>query len=187
MADHDADGHFISSRMFKEIQEKIGNVDPKRLEPSHIFRGATRDPFLTCDRAANMDVFLHVRHGSSLIPRNMNWKMTKEEIQRSIIGRRELESPGCDNREMLMAARDKYGNEIDVAGPFVKDGNGEESNGRIAGFIGESVFHNDRQIEDDGLEHEDIYVDLGDDRMEEIEDEIKKRIVEEVRIGLSKK
>lgn len=187
MADQGADANFMSARLFKEILQKMEKVHEKSLQPPQIYRGITGDPCLTCERAADMDVFLKIRHGSSLILRKINWKITNEDIPSPIIGRRVLESLGCDNREMLMAARDKYGDDIDVADRLATDGNQEENEGTIAALFGESVFHSSGQIEEDGLEDEDVYVDLGDDRIEDIEDELQKRIAEAVSNGLSRK
>lgn len=38
------------------------------------------------------------------------------------MGRRVLESRVCDNRDMLMAARDRYGEDIDMAERLKQDG-----------------------------------------------------------------
>lgn len=103
------------------------------------------------------------------------------------MGRRVLESPRSDNCEMLLATRDRYGDDIDVADRLAKDGREEESEGRIAAFFGESVFLNDGQIESDGLDEKDIYVALGDDSIKDIETELGNRVSEAVRNGLSKK
>lgn len=73
---------------------------------------------------------------------------------------------GCDNREIFLAARDTYDDDTDVAVRLVKNGNEEESEGKIAALFGESFFHSGGQIVDDGLEDEDVYVDLGDDRLD---------------------
>lgn len=89
-----------------------------------------------------MYVFLHVRQGSSLILKSINGKITKEEIPTPIIGRRVLHSVGCDTREVLKTARDKYADDIDVVDHLVKDGNEEESEGKLAELFDESVFHN---------------------------------------------
>lgn len=57
-----------------------------------------------------------------------------------------------------MAAKEKYGNEIDVTKQLVKDGNGGESARRIAAPFRESDFHNGLNIGEDRLDMEDIYM-----------------------------
>lgn len=54
-------------------------------------------------------------------------------------------------------------------------------------MFGESVFHNCGQIEDNGLRDEGVFVDLGNDRMGNIEDELRKGIAEAVDNGLFKR
>lgn len=54
-------------------------------------------------------------------------------------------------------------------------------------MFAESIFHNGRQIEDNGLDGEDVFVDLGDDRKEGIEEKLGKRIKEAVENGLFEK
>lgn len=50
-----------------------------------------------------------------------------------------------------------------------------------------SAFHNGGQIEDDGLDNKDVYVELGDDSVEDIECKHKNPVSKAVKIGLSKK
>lgn len=185
LADQGADVNFISSRQFKEIQQKKPTIHPKALLPTQIYRSVTGNPCLICKMSVDMNVFLQIRHASSLILRNVSWKITEEEIPSPIIGRRVLESLGCDNREMLLAARERYGDNIDVANRLQQDGNEEESEGKMAALFVDSVFHNGGQIEDDGLDDEDMYIDLGDDSIEVIETELENQVAEALGNGLS--
>lgn len=77
-----------------------------------------------------------------------------------------LESVGCKNSEMLLAAREKLGDEVDDNKTLKEDRNEETSEGTIAALYGKPVLHRGGQIEDDGLHDEDMYVDLGDDPLE---------------------
>lgn len=61
----------------------------------------------------------------------------------------------CDNREMLLAAWDKFRDDIDVMERLIQDGNEEDKNGNIAALYGESVFNWEGQIEDNSLSKED--------------------------------
>lgn len=53
-------------------------------------------------------------------------------------------------------------------------------------MFGQSVSHNGGVKEDDELQDEDVYVDKGDDRMEDIE-ELKKHIAETVKTAWAKR
>lgn len=122
-----------------------------------------------------------------MILRNINWKLTNEEIASPILGRRVLESFGCDNRAMSMAARDRYDDDIDAEDQLKRDGNQEESERTLAALFGKSVFHNHGQVEDDRIGRDDVNVDLVDDRKESIEEELVKRVKETAENGLSRK
>lgn len=63
---------------------------------------------------------------------------------------------------MVIAARDKYGEDIAVTRGMGEDGNEGETEGKIAALYRESSFHRGGQIEDDSRKKEDTYVDLGD-------------------------
>lgn len=185
MADQGADANFISAKLLDEIKQKMGNIQQQTWNPPQTFRGVTGDPCLTCASSVKLNVFLQIRHGTRLVLRNIQWKVTKEDITLPIIGRKVLESLGCDNREMLMAARDKYGDEIDVNQRLEDDGNKEETEGKIAALFGESLFHSSGIIEDDGLEKDDMYVDLGDDQLHEVDEELARRVEEATQNGMS--
>lgn len=85
-----------------------------------------------------------------------------------------------------MATRNTSGDDIDIAERLVKDADEEDSEGRISALFGEYVFHNNGQIEDDGLEDGDVKVDLRDDQIEDIEEELKECIAEVVKMACSK-
>lgn len=70
-----------------------------------------------------LDVYLNIRYASNVILRSIVWKIGDEPISTAIIGCRVLESQDCDNRSMLMAARDRYGSDIDVNARLMDDVN----------------------------------------------------------------
>lgn len=69
---------------------------------------------------------------------------------------------------MLIVAKDEYGDENDVTRWPEEDGNEKETEGNIAALYGEAQFHTSGQIEDDGIEKDDTYVDFGDDPPHEV-------------------
>lgn len=125
-----------------------------------------------------LDVYMTVQHGPKLIMRNMFWKVAEEGIHNTGIEGQVFEFLGIDKREVLLTARDKYGDDIDVMKGLMHDGNEKEKNGTIAALHTESTLHRDGSIEDDGLNKKDAYVDLGDDEQELVEEEVKNRVDE---------
>lgn len=69
------------------------------------------------------------RHGTSIILRNVVWNVIEEDLPTPIIGRRALESLGCDNREIVLAVRDKLDSNIDVENVLKQDGSEENKEG----------------------------------------------------------
>lgn len=109
------------------------------------------------------------------------WRVAEEDIENPIIGRRLLESIGCNNQSMLAAARDQYGEEINVKKRLCEDGNAKMIDSRNAALFGEFLFHSGGQVENDRLKTEHIYVESGDDSQEKIDAELALRVVQEAR------
>lgn len=53
-----------------------------------------------------------------------------------ILDRRVLESLGCDNHDMLLAARDNFGDNIDIKERLIEYGNEKGKNGTIEAQYG---------------------------------------------------
>lgn len=130
MSSQGDDKNIISRKLWHQIRKIVTNIKSTVLNPEDIYLVVTEDLCLTCDENVILDIFLKIRHGLSLILKNVEWKIDKEDIPVPIIGRKELEYLGCDDRELLIAARDKYGEEIDVACRLKLDGTEEESSGK---------------------------------------------------------
>lgn len=92
------------------------------------------------------------------------------------IGRKALESLGCENRDMLIVACDRQGDNIGVAEKLKEDGYEEENEGMIAALYTESLFRRGGHVEDDGLRDEDVSVELGP--IEEVEKKLQERFKE---------
>lgn len=78
---------------------------------------------------------------------------------------------------MLIAARGKYGGGIHVTEQLSKNGNDYKTDGNIAALFRESWFNSGGNVEDDGLQ-DDLYVDFGDDSLEDVDRELEKRVNE---------
>lgn len=185
MADQGADANLMSVLLFKEIQEEMPDRRPIGLHPAQNYRSVAGKPCLSCNQKVKIDIFLRIRHGSHLTVRNVVWKVSKESFETPIKGRSVLESLACDNLEMLMAAREKYGREIDVKEWLSDAGNDDKSSRKIAALFGESVFHIGEMVEDDGFQDDDIYVDFGSNPQESRDEKLDKRVTEAAQNGLS--
>lgn len=107
--------------------------------PEHTYREVIEDLCLTCDKLDILDVYLRINHSSSQILRNVECEITKEPIDTPVVGRRGLSLFGCDNREMLMTAKENHGEDIDVAKKLHDDGReGQEIKESIATLFRES-------------------------------------------------
>lgn len=80
-----------------------------------------------------------------------------------------MASLGRKNTEMLLAARDSLGNDIDVNGRLTEDGNEEYKHIPMAALHGECIFNRGGQITDDDLSAEDVNVGLADDPLALVE------------------
>lgn len=141
------------------------------MDPTRIYCQVAGYRCLTCQSERKLDVFLRIRRDANLIIPKIEWKVSTEAKSILIIERRVLESLGCDNRKMVMAARTKYDADINV-----RNGNEEDVAGITATLFGLSVFHNAEVMEDDGLDGNDLYLDFGDDAPDQIDEELGDRI-----------
>lgn len=88
MADQRADANIMSKRLMMRIQREMPELQPVALCSAQVYKSVTGEPCVTCNWEVSMDVFLRIRHGSSLILRNVLWKVADENITTTIIGRR---------------------------------------------------------------------------------------------------
>lgn len=142
-------------------------------------------PSFTCIQTTKLDLFPKIGHSNSSILRKIASEVTEEELPTPITGGRVLESLGGDNREMLMVAHDKLGIDIYVEEWLREDGNEKSQKGILASFYEEYVHHKGRKLEDHGLINNHVYVDICDYPIEEIDNELRKRIQEAETHGLS--
>lgn len=99
--------------------------------------------------------------------------------------RRVLESLGYDNQTMLLVARAKFGDNIDVIERLFEDGNDEKKEPTIPALHEDALFYQGGLINNDGLDKEDVYVELGDEPPKMVEKDLQNRINEAKENGLS--
>lgn len=150
-----------------------------------MYRDVTGNRCLTCYCTVILDVLPKIRHGTSLVFRNITWRAIREQVKTPTISRGVLKSLGCDNWAMLLTARDRLGDNIDIIERVVEDGNVEEIDSTIAAFYGDAMFYQGGVIDNDGLGKKDVYVDIGYDLPEMVEKKLQNRISEARENGLS--
>lgn len=187
LANQGAEASFISETIWNEIHQQLLDTQIERLQPAQKIQGATGDHWLTCYKVAKLDIYLKIRHAPNSILRNIKWMVTEEQNSTPIIRRSVLESLDFDNREMLLAHRDRYESWIYNKVWMKEVGNKEVQSKMIVDILGRSVFHNCGAIENDGLEEEKTYVDFRKDNEQEIRKKLNQRIKEAVEQGLSTK
>lgn len=95
-----------------------------------------------------------MRHGTCLILRNINWKITNGNRKTPILGRIVLETLESDNRDVLFAARDRVVHDIDISENLNQDESVEESEDVNAALNGECVLLSIVHDGDDGPRNE---------------------------------
>lgn len=167
--------------MFSEkILEEMPTLQPVALRAAQVYKRGTGVPSLTYKSKINLDVFLRTRHRSNLTLQNIVWKISTANIQMLIKGKRVLESLACNNREMLMAARDRYGGDINVTERLSEDRNEKDRSGKFAALFGEALFHNREIVEADGPHDEDFCIAFDNVSQEDIGQELGKRVCKAV-------
>lgn len=74
-----------------------------------------RVSILKCDRTAVIDVALHIRLGTALILGDVQWLITDQQVGEPLLGSPLLEALGLNTREILSAAANKHGGQVDVS------------------------------------------------------------------------
>lgn len=189
LADNGSDDNLLPPDMLKKLLQckpdlKVTLLD-NPIEYSMAVDAQTKSGVakVVCDRTVKADVHLRIRHGSTLLLRNVEWAVSKQDAKHVLIGRPLLEALGLDMKNILEAACDRNNGIINV--PDILPDQITPKPGTLAKFIRDSgVFH--CQNGDDGYdEDESIYIDLGEDKPGEVEDMLGKRVEESAAAGLS--
>jgi len=96
------------------------------------------------------------------------------------VARHVLAALGLNNRVLLSAAADRHGGVVDIPALLRKDGHADTSS-----TGGRSTFHSEGGAEEDFLEDKDVYVDLGEDSPEELEEALADMVAQARANGIS--
>ena len=149
-------------------------------------------PKLKCSRKVTASVMVRVRHGTIMVRRNITWMVSDTDLDYDIIGRFVLKAIGLDNRALLAAACDRYNGVLDI--PSMLEHHRQEDNSteksvfsllRERAMASSSTFHSQGGFEDDYLEDSNVYIDLGDDPLDDLRAALALRVVEARAEGMS--
>lgn len=185
LADQGADANMIPPAVFQLIKASGAVIPITHLKPAHRFATVDENTKITCDKKISADVHLRIRHGTKLIIRNVEWYISDCHTEQVILGRPLLEAIGCNNRVLLSAACDQNDGVINAPDQLKKYAAEVPTKGSIAAIMSSGVYHSAGGDENDGLQEDDVYIDLGEDEESELTKALGERLQEASENGIS--
>ena len=193
-ADHGSDANRIPPSVLKYIQAPDSSIpESKPYAPEYygtVIKGGKQVIF---SHKLECDFMVHMRHGANLMLRKMQCLVSDCETDFAIIGEPVLRALGSDNRPLLEAACDKFGGTVHV--PELLEKLSSENQNRTTGNIHSltwftreqwgSTFHQGGGTKEDTLEDSDVYVDLGEHPIQELDVLLQERVAEAITAGMS--
>lgn len=137
------------------------------LVPAQTLKGVDQKAQVKCALKIQTDVYLRIRHGSALFLRNVKWKVCNEPVDTPLIGRPLLDSIGCSKQEILLSISNNNAGIIDTS-ELCQQSEKESTDSKVAALLEEAIFHSAGGCEKDGLEGDDIHIDIGDNPDEDL-------------------
>lgn len=187
VADMGSDGCIMGQDLLTRIQNDGGLVQVQELAKPVLFNLAVQslksgeEAKIVCDKVATMTVELHIRHGTTLVLRNLKWFVTKQPCNEPLLSRQVLETLGLNTEEILASAADRHSGEIDMS----HCGTDTESiRGKVARIVEEGVYHADAGV-DDMEEEASEWVYFGEDGRAEKAQAVQQCVGDAVDNGIS--
>lgn len=137
-----------------------------------------------CKKEAVIDADLKIRHGSSLLLRNVSWLVTDQQVETPLLGRPIQEALGLNTRQLLESAADSFAGSFDakqMLASLIRKGDDRVS--RITKGI--SHFEGGReQVKNDAIIQE--WCAIGQETDTEWETELAHRLTQAKSKGLSR-
>ena len=188
LADQGSDVNLISNSVFQDLIRAESNLKTESIAPPAKFGSINQSDAVICSTRVVADVQLRIRHGTNLLLRNVEWHVSDSELAHVIIGRTVLEAIGCDNRALLAAASDNSGGVVDAKKAI--DERAREKRGTINAVLDtdspSDLFHSHGGTEDDKIPEEKIYMELGENTPEELNEKLEESIQRAAANGLSR-
>ena len=141
-----ADDKLMPSDIFQRLQAYSPRMnvellsDPLEYNMAVDAKTATGTAKVVCDRIVTADAELHIRRGTTLLLRNVEWAMSKHAAQNVLIGRPLLEALGMDTRAVLEATCEKHSGIVNV--PSILYHKIDPKDGTLAKFTRDKgMFH----------------------------------------------
>ena len=189
LADQGADVNIVGSSVLTALTNANANFCVRNLPEPKVYTSVDENVRVTCRQHFMADIQLRIRHGTTLMLRGVDWLVSDINSEQVIIRRPLLDAIGCSNRDMLTAVCDHNNGMIVVPDLMRKIEPVSKPAGTVAALMDDQtgVFHSAGGDEHDGLNDEDVYIDIGEDEPGECEAELKKRVQEAIDDGLSEK
>ena len=195
-ADQGSDCNLMPLSMLKNLEKSDPKVKVQELQKPQPYGTVIKGvQMVQCTHKVVSNIMLYIRNSTQLMLRSVEWMVCDCEMDFVIIGEPTLRALGLDNRALLEAACDKLGRDVDVPKLLEKLRSDNNSQNRTTGDIQSlmnaaksqwgSTFHQDGGAEDDALEDSDVYVDLGEDPVKELECMLSKKVDEARKAGIS--
>lgn len=147
--------------------------------------GNSNDVYVECDRKVTLHIQLKVRHASWLTIRNVTWYVAVQDASDPLLSNGLLKALGLDAREALAAACERYNGVADASTLMPDDHYATGSIGRILAEQG--VYHSDGGSEDEEDKEDPIYLELGEDTEEQVQDACKELLQKARNNGMTSK
>ena len=187
LADQGADANIVGQSVLDALKAANVNFCIRDLQEPKVYTSIDEDVRVTCRQHFMADIQLKIRHGTTLMLRGVDWLVSDVDNEQVIIGRPLLDAIGCSNRDMLTAICNHNNGMIVVPDLMRRTEPVLKPTGTVAALMNDQngVFHSAGGDEHDGLNEDDVYVDIGEDEPGECEAELKKRVQEAIDNGLS--
>jgi len=120
---------------------------------------------VTCRKTVRADVELRIRHGTTLLLRDVVWVVSEQHAQHVLISRPLLEGLRLDTRKILEDAVDKHNGIVNFPDLLVQEASRKGTLAKL--MMDNSIFHS--AVAEDGVQDDDdIYIDLGEDTEQEL-------------------
>lgn len=188
MADQGSDANFLSPALLGDLLKADLQLNVTILRKPKAFDNALQSAApIRCSKVVQATVRIRVRHGGSLSLANVKWFVADDELDCIYIGRHVLAAIGLDNCKLLAIACDRNNGYIDIEEAMREAGTLNEvcagaAAGSICGILSThrseygSTFHSQGDEGSDFLQDSDVYVDLGEDTPEKLDETLASQV-----------
>lgn len=134
-ADQEANRNILPPAVREQITQGMLSLSIKNLPLPHTWKAVSGTAYITSVEIVPLDLCFKILHTSSLLLRNVTWKIPSENIDVVILRTRVLESIGFEIQRVLQSACDENEGDIDVFKKQQDDEKTEIRDGELATFL----------------------------------------------------